>query len=394
MTDTPANVPAPIPESSPALGRPAHGLGPVADDWQAIQIWLDVLRNRPVSSDTLETYARETRRIQWYCATQGAPAPSTWSLQDALAYVAFLKSRSAEFACAPGLRPGQEGWTPFRGPLSDGAVADARKILSILFDFWRDMGYVRQNPFRPLRPPGGRRTANPARYALPPAAQNFVFGAMDDAKRRVVSDHLTYHRDRFVLRLLLRTGIRAHEAAAADMGDIEPWSDPENHRVYWALRLRKQKGGGQRLVFLDRTVMEDLQRYRLAFSLQAMPAAGDGLGLILSPRTVAAGDRHSARSRRHNARWRAVRTRQGVYNIVKDRLRAGAEAAKANGDVGAAGLLERASTHWMRHTRGTEVLLRTGNLRLAADALGQRDINTTMVYTNLDFLQVARALDD
>jgi site-specific recombinase XerD len=390
MSDAPLHPLAPASATSAA----PHALGPVTDDWDAVRVWLDVLRLRPVSPATLAAYEREIRRLRWYCATQGAPAPSTWSLQDALAYVAFVKDRSGEFVCPRGLRPGEEGWTPFRGPLSDTAIADVRKVLSVLYDFWRDMRYVNQNPFRPLRPPGRRRLANPARRALPGIALDFVFGTLDNSLRQTARDHLAYHRDRFVLQLLLRTGIRAHEAAASDMEDIEPWSDPESQRVYWALRLRTQKGGGERLVFMDRTVIADFQRYRLAFRLASMPTPGEGLGLILSPRTDAGTGGHSAAARRHNAGWHSVRTRQAVYDIVRDRFRAGAVAALAAGEDAVAALLQRASTHWLRHTRSTEVLLKTGNLRLAADAVGQRDIRTTMLYTNLDFLEVARALDE
>lgn len=370
---------------------PTHALGQVSDDWQAAEVWLAVLGARPVSPRTLETYRREIRRLRWYCDTQGASLPGKWTYQDVLAYTRFLNDRATEFASRPGLRPGQAGWTPFRGPLSSGSIADARKVLNTLYGFWTDAGYLRHNPCTGQGAGRRKQAASPSRRVLPAPLIELVVAELDARPKPTVQDHLTYHRDRFTLFLLLRTGIRAHEAAAADMGDIEPRSDPETGRVHWALRLRTQKGGGEGTTWLDATVIAELQRYRTAFGLPAMPAPGEQLGLILSPRTRAGAGGSSARARRHNARWHVVRSRQGVYNVIKELFRAAAARARLAGQLAAAELLERASTHWLRHTRATELVL-THDLRLVAKVMRHKDIRTTMGYTDLDFLDVARAL--
>ncbi|MFW7342384.1 tyrosine-type recombinase/integrase [Pollutimonas sp. H1-120] len=56
-----------------------------------------------------------------------------------------------------------------------------------------------------------------------------------------------------------------------------------------------------------------------------------------------------------------------------------------------ADVLLQASTHWLRHTFGTRLVLEGKDLRLVAQAMRHKNIRRTMLYTNLDFLDVARA---
>jgi site-specific recombinase XerD len=378
--------------STPAVV--AHGLGAVADDWQAIDVWLQLLDARQVSAETLRAYQAQVRRLRWYCETHAAPTPRGWSYQDVLAYLAFLEKEAGSYICPRGLRPGQPGWTPFRGKQSGSSIAETRKAIRALFSFWQAAGYIPRDPWAMVGA-GARNTGDkPSRFAIPATILDLVTATMDAAPRNRARDHLLYHRDTFTLALLRGTGLRAHEAAAADMADIGPSSDPETGTLRWVLRVKTQKGGGQRDALLGRDVVLALQRYRLAFDLEPMPVPGESYGLILSPLTERSAGGVNARARRHNAKWRAIRTRQGIYNIVKDRFAAAAAAARDAGDHAAAGLLCLASTHWLRHTRAMEVLLKTNNTRLTAEALGHADIRTTMAYTQFGVIELARALDE
>ena len=49
-------------------------LGRVHDDWQAVEVWLQLLRDRESSPATLATYEREYRRIRWYCEARKTSA--------------------------------------------------------------------------------------------------------------------------------------------------------------------------------------------------------------------------------------------------------------------------------------------------------------------------------
>lgn len=372
----------------------AHLLGNVQDDWEAIEVWLAILAARPVSPATLATYRREQRRLYWYCTRFGVAPLRNWTYQEVAAYLSFLRKRVSEFACPPGLRPDHADWTPFRkGKLGESSIAATVRILNTLFSFWQEAGYRATNPFAAAtRSP--RTAENRGGRAVPPDALELVRQHMDTRSRRTARDHLTYWRNAFVLCLLERTGLRANELAQANMTDVHVVPDPKTARHYWALKISHQKGGGAGIVPLDSDVMQAFFRYRKAFELPEIPAYDEDYGLVLSPHTAASQDamvHTSARARRGRTMWKSVRTRQSVWAIVRQEFD---EAAKWVGAKSPeAAILRRASTHWLRHTRGTTLTLQGKELRLVAKAMRHKDPRTTMLYTDLDFLDVVRALD-
>lgn len=381
----------PAPRPTPPTSSPA--LGPVADDWEAAKVWLTVLRNRGVSAATLDTYGREVRRLQWYCATQDGGRPSAWTFQDADAYIRFLSDDAEAHVCPRGLRPGEAGWTPFRGALSAGVVGQVCEVLHTMFGFWKDTGHASWNPF--AGQVGRRSRSAPWRRALPPAAVQHVLDALEDVPTDSVHALRRAYRDRFLFLLFVHTGLRAHEAAAADMTDLAPYTDPKTQRVYFGLHLRTQKGGGESTVLVPGPAVDAWRDYRRAYDLPETPLRSERLGLVLSPLTKAAGSStaQSAASRRRNGKWMAVRSRQGVWAILRRVLRAGAKRAVTQEDSAAAEILNHASTHWLRHTRATNLVLQGYDMRVVAQALRHGDVSTTMNYTALDLLDVARALD-
>lgn len=400
MIPIPSSVepaPAPVEQPGPAgvVGH-AHILGPVQDDWEAAEVWLKTLAARPVSPATLSTYRRELRRLRWYCDLVCAPQPTRWHLQDATAYIRFLTEKASSFPCHPSVAYGSPSWTPFRsGKFGPTAISAAARILGTLFTFWQQAGYTRANPFASIKLRGPKRGGPGARHAIPAQALAIVRKSMDEREKRTARDHLVYWRNAFLLVLIERTGLRADEVAGANMADIFCFSDPESARLYWGMTVRRQKGGGEGRVVLDAAVVKALVSYRRAFGLADMPQPAEELALILSPQTAAAEDDRkyqSARGRRGRGMWLPVRSRQNIWAIVRKEFDAAAKAQTAGSPVAA--LLKRASTHWLRHTYGTALALQGAHPRVIAEALRHADMATSMVYTNLDLLEVARALED
>ncbi len=58
-----------------------------------------------------------------------------------------------------------------------------------------------------------------------------------------------------------------------------------------------------------------------------------------------------------------------------------------------AGIEGHYSPHALRHTVGTELMRKTGNIRLVQDFLGHADISTTQVYTHVTKEEVATAAE-
>ncbi|WP_165590435.1 tyrosine-type recombinase/integrase [Bordetella pseudohinzii] len=375
------------------LAPVTHNLGHVVDDWAAAEVWLQVLVARRLSPATLDTYQREIRRLHWYCRTQAAQTPARWNYQDVLAYGEFLKLRASEHVCPAGLRPDDPRWTPFRGPLAESSLSDAHKILRGLFNFWHQAGYIPRNPYSGWGQANPLHKARPSHRAVPGQLLDVVMTKMDLRPKRTAIDHLIYYRNRFLILLLLGTGLRAHEALACNMTDVGQHTDPLLGDVYWGLQLREEKGGGSgNLAYLDELVIDAFHIYREAFGLPADPPPNEDNGLILSPLTDRSAGGKSATGRRRRTQWRTVRTRQTAWNIVKAEFTGAALALRDEGETAAAALLERVSTHWLRHTRATELVLSGHDMRVVAEMMRHKDIRTTMRYTNLEFFDLARQL--
>lgn len=369
----------------------SHALGPVADDWAAVDVWFGRLELAGASAATLATYRREIRRVQWYHDHVAAVPLSRWTYQDADAYVTFLKEVAPSHICPTGAKRGSTSWTPFRRALSATSIADARKVLNTLYSFWQSAGYTRSNPLAGI---GGRRKPTaPTRRAIRSDLFDATIGCMESREKKSARDYLIFHRNRFLLLLLARTGLRANEAAQGSMTDIELIPDPANNAQYWALNVSAQKGGGIGNVFLDDIVMEALETYRLSFGLPRYPHGEERYGLILSPYTTRTNyASETPRSKRQRKAWRSVRSRQTIWQIIKTEFQSAAEFMNSAGKHAEARQLEAASTHWLRHSFGTRLVLENQDLRLVAKAMRHKNINTTMSYTNLELLDIARAL--
>ncbi len=90
--------------------------------------------------------------------------------------------------------------------------------------------------------------------------------------------------------------------------------------------------------------------------------------------------------------WRPIRRRQALWEITKAEFNHAAALLRQNGYAHEANVLEGASTHWLRHTFGTRLVRQGQDIRFVAQAMRHRNIRRTMIYTNLEFLDVARVM--
>ena len=148
-------------------------------------------------------------------------------------------------------------------------------------------------------------------------------------------------RDRALLELMYACGLRASEAIALEVGDVDLETG--------VLRARG-KGSKERLVPIG-------------------SSAGRALAVYVQrgrPRLV--GDRLEPRLFLNHRG--AGLTRQGLYKIVQRHARS-------------AGLASKMSPHTLRHTFATHLLAGGCDLRSLQEMLGHADIATTQLYTHL-----------
>lgn len=383
----------------------SHGLGPVANDWEAAQVWLRAIasRGRRNSPETVATYGYHLAKLRWFCEKVHLVTPSRWTVQDVEAFFAFLKYLPESAVCAQDptslrfAKYGEDGHTPFRTQPSKSSRSDIQRCIHAMFRAWREMGYININPMG-LHGAGSVRKVNTMR-AVAPDLYDLVLEAMDAEEKPTFSRCQSHVRDRFIFIALRELGLRTSELIRATMSAFYRLSDPQDGTCYWIMVVREEtaKGQKERKMPVPRSVLEALGIYREAFGMAALPDPSEKTALILSLRTSRAAAMPSGsvikdvQSRRFFQAWRPISTRHGLYHIVKTRLSTAAEFLDTVGDIDRANQLREASPHWLRHTFAKGALLSGQDIRHVAALLGHSDLATTMVYTEQDALDLIRA---
>jgi integrase/recombinase XerD len=154
-------------------------------------------------------------------------------------------------------------------------------------------------------------------------------------------------RDRALLEVMYACGLRASEAIALELADVD---------LEEGMLRARGKGAKERLVPVGREAVAALRAWNLRGRTVLVGGNGARPPIVTSALFV-------------NRRGRAL-TRQGLYKIVQGHARS-------------AGLDGRMSPHTLRHTFATHLLAGGCDLRSLQDMLGHADLATTQVYTHL-----------
>ncbi len=154
-------------------------------------------------------------------------------------------------------------------------------------------------------------------------------------------------RDRAILTLLYGTGIRANECATVTDGDID--FDLKTIRVLG-------KGGHQRIVPLNETVLQALLNYK-----------------------EARGNQDSSKPF-----FRTRKKRGATRGIIYDRVRRYSRLAKIG---------KKITPHILRHTFATHLLRLGEKLIVLKELLGHRQISSTQVYLHLSGEDLREAIE-
>ncbi len=206
----------------------------------------------------------------------------------------------------------------------------------------------------------GRRADNPAQLvALPKRAKVLPrFLTVDDAKSLVEAPDVEKPagaRDCAMMEIMYGSGLRVSELCALDIGDIEF----EQQTV----RVRKGKGGKERIVPTGELAMTAVQKYLLLRPKLRHPRSGvqDLRALFL------------------NQRGGRITTRSVARIVDRECLRAGTRS--------------RISPHALRHSCATHLLNGGADLRVIQEILGHASLQSTQRYTHVSIEHLMEIYD-
>ncbi|HNU11447.1 MAG TPA: tyrosine recombinase XerC [Rubrivivax sp.] len=217
-----------------------------------------------------------------------------------------------------------------------------------LYRWWGRDGRVAHNPAAAVRPP---RAAKPLPSALP-VEQAVALAAHEGQGSRAE----LLARDHAIVELLYGCGLRVGELLGLDVqasAHARGWIDLDDASAHVL-----GKGSKRRSVPIGAPALQALQAW---LALRPRLAAPDEPALFVSQR----GTRLTPNPLR--ARLRALALQAGVPAQVRP--------------------------HMLRHSFASHLLQSSGDLRAVQELLGHASIQTTQVYTRLDFQHLARAYD-
>ena len=338
------------------------------NDYEAVQAWLSLHE----SAATLRAYRKEAERLILWAILERGRALSSLTVEDAVAYRAFLRRPIPAHRWIGPSRPRTSSdWKPFAGPLSPRSVSYSLSVLGALFGWLMNQGYLLANPFSGVKVRG---TSN-----LAVMDTSHVFSEGEWAILRTIADGLEWsygweapaaQRLRFILDFAYSTGLRASELVGVTLKSIKT----DGHDDHWLHLVGKGRKAGK--VALPPMARGALDTYLMQRGLPTTPQ-------LWKPETpvIATLQTESKAGITTSRLWSILRR---FFRTVADQIEEDSPAL--------AGSLRQASTHWMRHTHATHALAKGAELTTVRDNLRHASIATTSIYLHGDDVKRAKQI--
>lgn len=343
-----------------------------SNDYEAIQGWL---KARATNPNTLRAYRREAERLLLWAVLEKAVPLSSLSVDDMTDYRDWL---AALGRTAPeqwrwaieqehwiGKRYVQrwtKEWKPFDGSLDHRSQAHAFTVLKSMFEWMAKVRYLDSNPLDAVAKPKLLLGASDVpdvelTRALTRPQMKYVF----DYLHQLPID-ARVARLRFVVAFAYATGLRLSELANAKTTHL--YSAPLKSRLgmRWMLKVLG-KGGKVRPVPMPTGVMQALREY---FEFRDADLQGDEFLIG-----------------RLNGKTSSRLDPTIIYKLLKDFFKEVAWDMRDHGHTEDATKLEQATTHWLRHSRGSHSAETMPN-HMVQRLLGHSSLETTSIYTSVD----------
>lgn len=340
-------------ESRPAVAPATQALLPVSmlnasNDLEAVQSWI---QTHAGSAATVKGYWREARVfLLWLQRERRGIAFKEVKVEDCLAFRAFTEIIPAQWISRERAKPGQPGWAPFRGQLSQASRHHLLNIVGALFVYLKLADYIAQNPWPLIK----------TRAAMKKTAVNsvdtraFTQDAQTEIERFIEAQPPSPARARmrFIVGFLSGVGLRAAELLTAKLGDLRYASGGYVLQVVG-------KAGKPRVVAIPPAAVAALENYLEARGLGTLREAPEKAPLLASVKDP-------MEPIGYQALYLTVRT--WLRNAVSASALPNAERQALSG----------ASAHWLRHTFATRAIEREVPIEVVQAQLGHANISTTM----------------
>lgn len=344
----------------------------VNHDLDAINLWI---QSRSGSPHTARAYRKEGERLLLWAIKERVKALSSLTVEDCAAYRNWLsmlgRTSAAEWSynlpqedwIGPHNRPRRhKEWRPFSGALSVESVKQALVILRSLFLWLVKVRYCSANPWDAvnIKPEHMDRTKRKAELTRVLSHSQWEYlvnhGARSEKGGSVA-------RTVFILALAYGTGMRISELVNASTDHL--YSMPIRGQMgrRWMLTVYG-KGSKERAVPIGPEVMDALRAYLVERELPADPLQCEpGTPLIA------------------HALTRKRLTVGGMNFVISNLFESAAVSLEGEGLQEDARTMRKASTHWIRHSRGSHLSLDGVPLSLIQHLLGHASLTTTSIYT-------------
>ncbi len=160
--------------------------------------------------------------------------------------------------------------------------------------------------------------------------------------------YITQQRNKTMIQLLLRTGMRLGEIQNLEWNNID--------LMIGEVKVVNGKGAKDRILYIKKDMVDML----ISWKKRQFEEWGISK-YVFTTRTLRQID------------GKAIRKMIATYSKK-------------------AGIKKHVTTHTFRHTFATDLLSKTDNLRIVQEALGHRDIRTTQIYTHISNQEVKEAM--
>jgi site-specific recombinase XerD len=329
------------------------------NDIDAIKTWLFEYKSR---YNTFTSYRQTSERFLLWCMQNNLNLKII-KREDIQDYQDFLLAPTPhDFWCGKSLPRSHSDWKPFVKGLSNSSIKLNIQILTTMYEYLVQSGYLINNPFNLIKLKSNMIINKGIDRYLTHKEWNYIVDAIERYPRNNKDQEAKYQRIKWIFSLLYLTGCRRSEIINSKMSDFI------NKRNNWWLRV-VGKGNKYGEIPVTNELLKNLIDYRRHLNLPDFPSAiENNVPLITNLK---------------NKKSIQPISDSMLYKLIKIACLQIANDLK-HIDPSSAFIIEKVSTHWLRHTSATHQVDAGIDIRVVKENLRHSMLETTMKYQHTE----------